>query len=220
MKIKWLGHSSFLLTESTGVTLLTDPFDPKMVGYEYGAPPVDIVTMSHGHADHNYIEGVQKYKHIYDMPGKFDFEGRVHITGVQTFHDDAEGSIRGSNIVYKLGMDGVNICHMGDIGEPCSPELVERLLPVDVLMIPVGGNYTVDAEQAKEYVDRLMPQIVIPMHYKIKHCELDIDKVDPFVMLFDDDCIEENLTELDLDRADFDLNGPTKLIVLKKTKIK
>lgn len=218
MKIKWLGHSSFLLTESTGISVLTDPFDSAMVGYGLSSPKVDIVTMSHGHADHNYLEAVPGYKEIYDAPGKFEYEGRVHITGIQSFHDDCEGKARGQNIIYRFGMDGVNICHMGDIGEPCSPELIERLLPVNVLLIPVGGNYTVDAELAKEYVDRLMPDIVIPMHYKIKHCELDIDKVDPFVRLFDDDCVEEDLDELDLDRCD--INGqPTKLVLLNRFKV-
>ncbi|MDE6401806.1 MAG: MBL fold metallo-hydrolase [Clostridiales bacterium] len=218
MKIKWLGHSSFMLTESTGISVLTDPFDPDMVGYEFSAPNVDIVTVSHGHADHNYLKGVKGYKQVYDASGKFEYEGRVHITGIQSFHDDEEGAARGKNTIYKIGMDGVNICHMGDIGEPCSPELIERLLPVDVLMIPVGGNYTIDAELAKEYVDRLMPEIVIPMHYKIKHCELDIDKVEPFARMFDDECIEEDLDELDLDRCDFDENNSTRLVLLNKQK--
>lgn len=216
MKIKWLGHSSFLLTESTGISVLTDPFDPEMVGYGFSAPKVDIVTVSHGHADHNYVKGVKSCKQVYDASGKFEYEGRVHITGIQSFHDDEEGALRGKNTIYKIGMDGVNVCHMGDIGEPCSPELIERLLPVDVLMIPVGGNYTIDAELAKEYVDRLMPEIVIPMHYKIKHCELDIDKVEPFVRMFDDDCVEDDLDELDLDRCDFDENKSTRLVLLNK----
>lgn len=219
MKIKWLGHSAFLLTESTGITVITDPFDPQFVGYGFSAPAADIVTVSHGHDDHNYLAGVKNKKQVYDSLGKFEYEGRVHITGIQSFHDDAEGKKRGDNIIYKFGMDGVNICHMGDIGEPCSPELVERLLPVDVLMIPVGGNYTVDAEQAKEYVDRLMPQIVIPMHYKIKHCELDIDKADPFVGMFDHEFVEEDVAELELDRVDFDENSETRLVVMKRTKL-
>ncbi len=218
MKIKWLGHSAFLLTESTGITVLTDPFDPDMVGYGFTAPTVDIVTVSHGHADHNYLEGVDSYKQVYDAPGKFEYEGRVHVTGIQSFHDDEEGAKRGKNIIYKFGMDGVSVCHMGDIGEPCSPELIERLLPVDVLMIPVGGNYTVDAELAKEYVDRLMPQIVIPMHYKIKHCELDIDKPDAFIRAFDGEYVEDDVAELELDRSDFDENTPTRLVVLKRQK--
>lgn len=215
MKIKWLGHSSFLLTESTGISVLTDPFDPKMVGYDFSAPEVDIVTVSHGHGDHNYLKGVKKYKQLYDAEGKFEYEGRVHVTGIMSAHDEAGGKKRGNNIIYKIGMDGVNICHMGDIGEPCSPELIERLLPVNVLLIPVGGNYTIDAEQAKEYVDRLMPDIVIPMHYKIKRCELDIDKPEPFARLFDDEYIDEDLDELDLDRMD--LGDATRLVILEKS---
>ncbi len=217
MKIKWLGHSSFLLTESTGISVQTDPFDPNMVGYGFEPHDVDVVTVSHGHADHSYVKGVKSYKKMFDESGKFEYEG-IHIVGVPSLHDDNDGKLRGKNTIYKFGMDGVSVLHMGDIGEPCSPELVERLLPVNVLMIPVGGNYTVDAELAKEYVDRLMPDIVIPMHYKVKHCELDIDKVDPFLRLFDDECVEENVTELDLDRNDFNESGmQTRVVVFDKS---
>ncbi len=215
MKIKWLGHSSFVLTESTGLSVLTDPYDPDMVGYAAEPQSADVVTVSHGHGDHNFLKSVREYKSVFDKPGKFEYEG-IHITGVQTFHDDSEGEKRGKNIIYKFGMDGVNICHMGDIGEPCSPELIERLLPVNVLLIPVGGNYTIDAETAKEYVDKLMPDIVIPMHYKIKHCELDIDKVEPFARLFDDENVEEDVDELELDRTDFDESSVTRLVVMNK----
>lgn len=215
MKIKWLGHSSFVLTESTGTSVLTDPYDPKVVGYDYAPPNVDVVTVSHGHADHNHVGNV-KYKEKFDEPGKYE-HGGIHIVGVPSFHDDSEGAQRGKNVIFKFRMDGVNVCHMGDIGEPCSPELVERLLPVNVLMIPVGGTYTIDAEAAKEYVERLMPEIVIPMHYKLKHCELDIDKAEPFIRMFDDECVEEDVTELELDRTDFDESGtPTRVVVLEK----
>lgn len=216
MKIKWLGHSSFLLTESTGIKVLTDPFDPGVVGYAFPEIEADVVTVSHGHSDHNYVKGVKGCKKLYDEPGKYEYEERIHITGIRSYHDEHEGKKRGKNVIYKFGMDGVNICHMGDIGEPCSPELVERLLPVNVLLLPVGGTYTLDAEQAKEYVDRLMPDIVIPMHYKIKHCDLDIDKADPFLRMFDDEFIEEDSDELDLDRCDFDGTNQTRVIILDK----
>ncbi|MCI9404179.1 MAG: MBL fold metallo-hydrolase [Clostridia bacterium] len=216
MKIKWLGHSSFLMTESTGIKVLTDPYDPEMVGYGFEPVETDVVTVSHGHADHNYTDGVKKSELVLDAPGKYEYNG-IHITGVPSFHDDCEGGKRGKNVIYKFRMDGVNVCHMGDIGEPCSPELIERLLPVDVLMIPVGGTYTVDADAAKEYVDRLMPGIVIPMHYKIKHCELDIDKVDPFAALFDGETVTEDVTELELDRNDFD-DSETRVVVFERQK--
>lgn len=215
MKIKWLGHSSFVLTESTGISVLTDPFDPETVGYDFDAPTADVVTVSHDHSDHNYLNGVRGYKQVFDTSGKFEYEG-IHITGISSYHDDCDGAKRGKNIIYKFGMDGVNICHLGDIGEPCSPELIERLLPVNVLMIPVGGNYTIDAEMAKEYIDRLMPEIVIPMHYKIKHCELDIDKIDQFARLFDNECVEEDVAELELDRTDFDEGSSTRIVIMEK----
>ena len=216
MKIKWLGHSSFVLTESTGLSVVTDPFDEGMVGYACNAPASDVVTVSHSHGDHGFLKAVPDYKKVYNgETGAFEYNG-IHISGIPSFHDDADGEVRGKNTIYKFGMDGVTVLHMGDIGEKCSPELIERLIPVNVLLIPVGGTYTVDAEEAKEYVDRLMPDIVIPMHYKRKHCELDIDKVEPFLRLFDDECIEE-CDELDLDRVDFDeSDGTTRVIVLKK----
>lgn len=215
MKIKWLGHSSFVLTESTGLSVLTDPYDPSMVGYDYPREKVDAVTVSHGHADHNYLAGVE-HKTVFDKPGKYEYNG-ILITGIPSYHDDSDGKLRGHNTIFKFRMDGVNVCHMGDIGEPCSPELIERLIPVNVLLIPVGGTYTIDAETAKEYVDRLMPDIVIPMHYKIKHCELDIDKAEPFIRMFDDEFIEEDVKELDLDRLDFNESiKTTKLIVMDK----
>lgn len=216
MKIKWLGHSSFLLTESTGLSVLTDPFDPNMVGYGYEAQKADIVAVSHDHDDHNFLKGVAEYKELINSIGKYEHNG-IHIAGFPSCHDDRDGKLRGKNIIYKFGMDGVSICHMGDIGEACSPELIERLIPVNVLLIPVGGNYTVDAEMAKEYVDRLMPDIVIPMHYKIKHCELDIDKVDQFLRLFDSDDITEDVDELELDRTDFDEGSNTKVVVMNRS---
>lgn len=216
MKIKWLGHSSFVLTESTGISVVTDPFDPDFVGYGYDKPDVDVVTVSHDHGDHGFLDGVGSYKEVFRKPGQYEYNG-IHILGVPSFHDDEEGKLRGKNVIFKFRMDGVNICHMGDIGEPCSPELIERLMPVNVLMIPVGGNYTVDAEIAKEYVDRLMPDIVIPMHYKTKHCELDIDKVDKFLRLFDDESVEEDVEELELDRNDFNESIPsTRVAVFDK----
>lgn len=216
MKIKWLGHSSFLLTESTGTRVLTDPYDAGMVGYGTEPAQTDVVTISHEHGDHAFLQSVGGYKEVIREPGKFEYNG-IHIVGIPSFHDDSEGAVRGKNTIFKFRMDGVNICHMGDIGEKCSPELVERLLPVNVLLIPVGGTYTIDAEDAKEYVERLMPDIVIPMHYKRKHCELDIDKVESFLRLFDDECVEEDVDELHLDRNDFNESSEsTRVIVMEK----
>ena len=110
-------------------------------------------------------------------------------------------------------MDGIDVCHLGDLGEECSSALIDELLPVNVLLIPVGGTYTIDAEMAKEYVDRIMPEVVIPMHYRDKGCKLDIDKVDAFLNLFDD---VEEAEESAIELMRNDLYDDTKIVVLRR----
>ena len=140
------------------------------------------------------------------------------MTAIKSNHDKSSGADRGENLRVKFRMDGLEMCHLGDLGEECSSALIETLLPVHVLMIPVGGTYTIDAEQAKEYVDRIMPAIVIPMHYKTKGLTLDVDKVDNFTDQFDSDEVEElNDSELELFRDDISEES-TKIIVMEREK--
>ncbi len=214
MKITWLGHSSFLLEESTATTLVTDPYH-SYVGYDMPCVDADIVTVSHSHQDHSHLESVGGNPTVLNRVGAYELDG-VHILAQKSYHDNNKGLDRGKNIIFKYRMDGVDVCHMGDIGEECNAMLVEALMPVNVLLIPVGGNYTIDAEQAKEYVDRIMPDVVIPMHYKTKDCDFDIDKVNKFVNLFDDEQVEyvEGST-VEFDRADFD-GEQTKVLILEK----
>ena len=214
MKLTWLGHSSFRLEESTGTSVVTDPFHP-YVGYEMPEVEADIVTISHGHQDHSYLSAVSGNPTVIRNEGFYEIGG-VHMLAQRSFHDANKGADRGANLVCKFRMDGVEICHMGDIGEECSVMLVESIMPVNVLLIPVGGNYTIDAEQAKEYVDRLMPDVVIPMHYKTKDCDFDIDKVNEFLSFFDDeDVVYVDSNTVEFDRADFD-GESTKVYVLEK----
>lgn len=214
MKLTWLGHSSFKLEESTGTTVVTDPYHSN-VGYDMPEVEADIVTVSHTHADHNAVEKIKSSPTVLNRVGAYEIAG-VHILAGHTYHDDKKGALRGDNLVFKYRMDGVDLCHMGDIGEECNVFLVETLMPVNVLMIPIGGNYTIDAKQAKEYVDRLMPDIVIPMHYKTKDCELDIDRLGEFLDLFDDEnVVYAESSSVEFDRADFD-GEDTKVLVLDK----
>ncbi len=214
MKITWLGHSSFKLEESTGTVVVTDPYH-SYVGYEMPKTDANIVTVSHTHNDHSFVNSVGGNPTVIDSAGAYEISG-VHILGITTYHDDAKGSIRGENTVFRYRMDGVDICHMGDIGEDCNVMLVESIMPVDILLLPVGGTFTIDAAQAKEYVDRIMPDVVIPMHYKTKDCEFDIDKIDNFLDLFDQkDIIYSDSETIEFDRSDFD-GEDTKVLVLKK----
>lgn len=215
MKLTWLGHSSFLLEESTGTRIVTDPYNGSNVGYDMPKIGADIVTVSHSHGDHNNLSAVEGNPTVINRAGAYEIGG-VHILSRRTYHDDQKGAKRGENLVFKYRMDGVDVCHMGDIGEDCNAMLVESLMPVNVLLIPIGGNYTVDAAEAKEYVDKIMPDVVVPMHYKTKDCDMDIDKLSEFLDLFDDDCVEyvEGCT-VEFDRADFD-GESTKVLVLEK----
>ena len=116
-------------------------------------------------------------------------------------------------------MDGIDVCHLGDLGEECTSELLELLLPVNILLIPVGGNYTLDSELAKEYVDRMMPEIVIPMHYKTRSLDMDIDKAEPFLNLFDDEDVDVcHKDVLEFSREDISDDNNTKIILMERTK--
>lgn len=214
MKIEYLGHSCFKLTESTGTSIVCDPYD-ESIGYEMPDTEADAVTISHGHYDHNNIKAVSGNPKIIDSESSYDLPG-VEINAIKSFHDKQRGKLRGENLIFKFRMDGIDVCHLGDLGEDCSAELIDLLLPVNVLLIPVGGNYTIDAEMAKEYVNRIMPDIVIPMHYKSKGCKLDIEKVDEFLNLFEEEYVEEkDESQIELMRSDFD--GETKVIVLRRS---
>lgn len=183
MQIEYFGHSCFRITSENGISVVTDPYTG--VGYELPKNlSADIVTVSHGHFDHNYVEGVQGYKTLLNQTGKYLVNG-IEFEGILTYHDEQEGKLRGKNIVFKMTIDGKTVCHLGDLGEACSTETVEKIGKVDILLLPIGGTYTIDAKQAFEYVAKIKPKIVIPMHYKPLDGQLDITDAKPFLSLFE-----------------------------------
>ncbi|MBQ9730006.1 MAG: MBL fold metallo-hydrolase [Clostridia bacterium] len=217
MKIQYLGHSCFKLTESTGTTIITDPYG----GISYELPDhlkADAVTVSHDHFDHNNVKKITGNPQIFNTDGAYELPG-VEITGIKSYHDKVGGRRRGENVIFKFRMDGIDVCHLGDLGEECTSELLELLLPVNILLIPVGGNYTLDSELAKEYVDRMMPEIVIPMHYKTRSLDMDIDKAEPFLNLFDDEDVDVcHKDVLEFSREDISDDNNTKIILMERTK--
>lgn len=212
MNIEWLGHSCFKLTESTGTTIVTDPYDKSIVGFDVASTGADVVTCSHQHKDHNAVVKIKGSPLVLSECGSWEVKG-VGISSMHSYHDDKTGKKRGENCIFEFRMDGVDLCHMGDIGEECTARLAESIGSVNVLMIPVGGNYTIDAAKAKEYVDFIMPDIVIPMHFKTPKSELDIDKLDEFLDLFEpEQIVELDGQTLEVDRAYFEGDN-TKVIV-------
>ena len=182
MKIKWNGHASFTITASDGTVFVTDPYDPSGYGgvlrYEQVKDTADAVLVSHDHADHNYVKGIPgSPKVVKDSDQVKD----IQIKGISTHHDESGGSERGDNVVFVFAVDGINICFVGDLGHQLSSEQVEAIGPVDLLLIPVGGTYTVDADGAAKVAEALSPKLIIPMHYKTDKCDLPISGVDGFL---------------------------------------
>lgn len=205
MEISWLGHSCFRLVESTKTTIITDPFAEKLVGYSMPKVKSDAVTVSHSHSDHNFVSGIDGSPVVFDKAGVYDFKG-VEITAIPSYHDELQGAKRGANLIFKYRLDGINVCHMGDIGEKCTLELADKIMPVNILLIPVGGVYTIDAKSAKEYISVLMPEVVIPMHYKTPDAKIEVAKLDEFLDLFDEDMIVYCESDtIEFERDDFDV---------------
>lgn len=175
MDITHLGHSSFRLRGKTA-TLVTDPFDSKQVGLKFPKVTADIVTVSHDHGDHNNVDAVGDVKRVVSGPGEYEISG-VSIIGIASYHDDKKGEERGKNTVYVIEMDELRIAHMGDLGHKLSEKTLEEIGDLDILMIPVGGFYTIDAKQAVETVRSIEPSITIPMHYKMKGMAASFDKI-------------------------------------------
>lgn len=161
--ISYLGHSCFRI-QGAGVTVVTDPFSSS-IGFAMPQTSADIVTISHEHEDHNYLAGIKGDPFVIREVGEYEIKG-VEILGIPSFHDDVKGQKRGENIIYSFHLNGFFLVHLGDLGCKLAPEEVERLGEVDILFVPVGGFYTIDASLAWQVVGQLNPRIIVPMHYK------------------------------------------------------
>ncbi len=183
MIITWHGHSCFKIQDKVGpegISLVTDPFDKK-IGLKAPNFEADIVTVSHDHYDHNNISSLRGDPFVVNRAGEYDIKG-VLIEGIDSYHDDKGGKDRGLNIIFRLVMDDINIVHLGDLGQELTNGQLEKLAGTDILIIPVGGKYTIDAKQAVNIISQIEPRIIIPMHYMISGLKIEgIDKVDKFI---------------------------------------
>jgi len=179
LQIRWHGHSCFEITNN--ITLITDPHDGKSIGIPAPTVTGDIILVSHDHYDHNSVKTVEKNGcRIVTDPRKKTIED-IEIRGVESFHDEAEGAKRGSNIMYKFKIDDITFCHLGDLGHDLDDESINNIGEVDVLFIPIGGTFTVDDKQAWDIIKKINPKIVVPMHYKIGGLSLPIAGIDAFL---------------------------------------
>ncbi len=179
MIVSWLGHSCFHIMGSNGLSILTDPFD-KSVGYKMPKIKADVVLISHNHSDHNSVEAVAGGFSVVRRPGMHVASGMV-FRGVATYHDEQAGARRGENTVFCFQVDGIRMCHLGDLGHVLKQKEIQEIGEVDLLFIPAGGIYTIDAAGADKVASQLHPQIIIPMHYQTKALRFPLDPVSKFL---------------------------------------
>jgi L-ascorbate metabolism protein UlaG (beta-lactamase superfamily) len=161
MDLTYLGHSCFKISGKK-ISILTDPFSSSMVGIPLAKQEADVVTVSHDHADHNFLEAVKGEYLLFDAPGEYEYK-ETEFQGVAASH----GNDRGKITIFTMEVDDIKLCHLGDLGEDLNNDQLDKIDGVDVLMIPVGGEYTIDAKQAVKVISQIEPKIVIPMHYKV-----------------------------------------------------
>lgn len=179
LQIRWHGHSCFEITND--VTIVTDPHDGKSIGIPTPNVAGDIILVSHNHYDHNSVKSVEKENSKVITDERKRTVGSIQISGIPAFHDTAQGERRGNMILYKFTCDDITFCHLGDLGHELDEKSVQQIGTIDILFIPVGGNYTIDAEQAWRVIQMLKPKITIPMHYRIEGLSIPIAGIEPFL---------------------------------------
>lgn len=188
-----IGHAKFLIELENGMRIVTDPYD-KTCGYPVEPMQADVVLVSHGHHDHNAVQTINGNPHIIDKAGEYDLGEGLLIVAVEADHDEAGGSKRGKTLLFSIRAEGLNAVHLGDLGHLPAQEQAEALRPVDVLMVPVGGFYTIDALNAKQTAELLHARVVLPMHYRTRvNSDWPISAVDDFLALYEVPSEEVNL---------------------------
>lgn len=213
MKIQWLGHASFLITSNSGIKIITDPYEPNDK-LRYGAinEPSDIATVSHDHFDHGNVDAVKGNPQV--VKDSTEVKG-IRFKGIPSFHDTARGSERGKNTIFCFDVDGVKVCHLGDLGHELTAEQVNAMGAVDVLLLPVGGYFTIDASVASRVAGQVSPRIIIPMHFKNSKCNFPIAGVDEFLRG------KTDISQPDTSEVEFragELPSATQIVVLKPSK--
>ena len=208
MEISWLGHSCFGIRGSNAI-VITDPYSPSL-GYSLGKPTAHIVTVSHQHSGHSYVQGIDGEPRLVIRPGEYEISG-VLIIGIATFHDADRGRERGENTVYLMEIDEISVCHLGDLGHVLTGEQVEEIGNVDVLLLPVGGVSTINAPMAAEVIRQLEPKVIVPMHYKVAALSWELEPVGKFLKEMGVEDVEPQ-PQLSLTRASLPISAQVVLL--------
>jgi len=212
MNVNWLAHSCFLITSEAGLRVITDPYS---VGGGIDYSPIketaDIVVVSHDHFDHNAVSAVRGKPEVVRGSGIRTVRG-IQFRGIATYHDASQGKQRGANTVFCFTLDDIRLCHLGDLGHLLSQAQIDEIAGVDILFVPTGGFYTIDAASASTVCDQLRPKVIIPMHFKTPKCDFPITGVEDFIYG------KRNVKKMDSSQIEFkfeELPVATEIVVLK-----
>lgn len=216
VKFRWHGHACFEIVDSKGLTIVIDPHDGRSIGLNPPRASADVVLITHEHFDHNAYHLVLKAGgEVYSMKeGDFKIAREYPVKGIKLFHDKNRGRLRGTVVIYKLEVEGVKILHVGDLGHTLPPNVVSAVKPVDVLMVPVGGTFTIDAKEALEVSKSLMPKVIIPMHYWVKGINLPLAPLESFLKIVDYEVIKLGSNEWVISRDELEALGPEPKVVV------
>ena len=178
MDVTWLGHGCFRL-RGRSAAVVTDPYPPA-VGLKLSRMDAEVVTVSHDHENHSYMQVIREGAYEIRGPGEYEVAG-VSVIGIPTFHDADKGAKHGRNTVYLIEIDDVRVCHLGDLGHKLDDTEAEAVTSADVLLVPVGGEPAMNGAQAAEVVRQLEPRYVVPMHYAIPGLKLKLEPLDRFL---------------------------------------
>ncbi|MCP6718294.1 MAG: MBL fold metallo-hydrolase [Patescibacteria group bacterium] len=187
MNIVWQGHAFFQITtnpqKNSLIKIAIDPYE-KNLGLRLPKTEADVLLVTHQHYDHNNIKAVSGNPFLIEGPGEYDVKN-IFVHGIPSFHDEKQGKERGENTIYVIESENLKICHMGDFGQKeLTDEQLEKIGEVDILMIPVGGTYTISAQEALKIVSQIEPRITIPMHYSLPNLKIKLDPVSKFLKAF------------------------------------
>lgn len=165
MLIQHIGHAEFLIETESGVRIVTDPYDAGC-GYPVRKLETDIVLVSHAHHDHNATENLNGFHTLIDHAGIYTPDSAIRVTAIPGYHDDEMGRKRGETLMFRVETEGLTVVHLGDLGCDLNEEQIRKLGRPDILMIPVGGFYTIDGHAAMKIARKLEAKTVLPMHYR------------------------------------------------------
>lgn len=213
MEITYIGHSCFKI-KGKDVSIIIDPYDPK-IGYKLPKLEADVLLTTHDHFDHHNVNGVSGYKLLIEGPGEYEVNG-AFIYGIPAAHDEKGGAERGTQTIYNIDIDGFTLMHLGDLGHELPRETIEKIPSIDILMIPIGGVFTIDAEKAVKVISAIEPGIVIPMHYRTDDL-VGFEKLGGLDKFMDEMGVENNIKKDDKLKINSkgDIPGETEVVILK-----